>query len=341
MTTSSSQTSQKRRTRLFALLAGFVLLLGIAWAGVWLYLAGQLDRRVASAIDAAAGGGTRIECANREISGFPFRIGLRCDSVSVDAEANGIAASAGALRTAAQLYRPGHVVGEIDGPLVAVVPNMAPVEFGWDLAQASTSLWTEGLERVSVAVDNPRIRLVDAPPEDLPIARSQRLELHARRNGEALDFAFTDMGLVVVVPGLGPLAPFDLTGDMSVDGAARWLSEGIPGGDASTALRGEAGTLRSVRFVVHQNGALDLSGPFTVSEAGEISGDFRLGIENPQAIADVVGVLFPAARSIATTVAGTIGLAGRQENGRTVIDVQVRDGEMRLGFIPLGRLPRI
>jgi hypothetical protein len=40
-------------------------------------------------------------------------------------------------------------------------------------------------------------------------------------------------------------------------------------------------------------------------------------------------------------VAGAIGFTGRQENGRTVIDFQVRDGEARLGFIPLGRLPRI
>lgn len=341
MATSRSETGRRRRGRPFVWIFALVVVLGAIWTGVWFTLAGQLDRRVASALDAAAGGGTRIECPGREVFGYPFRIGLRCDSVAVDAPANGIAASAGALRTAAQIYRPNHVVGEIDGPLVAVVPNLSPMELDWDLAQASTSLWTSGLERLSLAVDAPRLRTVDAAPDAAPLARSQRLELHARRNGEALDLAFTDRELVIVFPGLPPLAPFDLAGDLTVNGAARWLAEGVPAGNASTALRGQAGTLRQVRFAVQANGAIELSGPFSVSDTGEVSGDFSVAVENPQAIAAVVGFLVPGAASIASTVAGAIGFAGREENGRTVLDIQVREGEARLGFIPLGRLPRI
>lgn len=327
--------------RVFAGVAILVVVLAAALTGVWYYLAGELDRRVASALDAAGGGGTAIACDGREVFGYPFRIGLSCDAVGVDAPANGIRLSAGSLRTAAQIYQPSHIVAELGGPLRATVPDLPPLEMNWALAQASTSLWTEGLERVSIAIDQAVLSLVGEAGALTPLARSVRLETHARQNGAALDFALSDAGVVATIPPIGDIPAFDLSADLTVDGAAGWLQDGVPGGQVGPALRGEAGMIRSLRLVSSVGASVDVSGPFRVSEAGEISGDFRLGVENPQAIATLVTVLVPGSGGVASAIAGGIGLVGRQENGQTVLDVAVRDGEARLGFIPLGRLPRI
>ncbi|WP_168990496.1 DUF2125 domain-containing protein [Aureimonas flava] len=327
--------------RVFAGVAIVVLVLAAALTGVWYYLAGELDRRVASFLDASAGGGTTIACDGREVFGYPFRIGLSCDTVGVDAPGNGIRLSAGTLRTAAQLYQPSHIVAELGGPLRADLPDLPPLEMGWDLAQASTSLWSEGMERVSIAVDGPVLSLVGDDGALAPLARSTRLETHARQNGAGLDFALSDAGVIAAVPGIGTLPSFDLSADLTVDGAAAWLRDGVPGGQVGPALRGEAGLIRTLRLASAAGASVDVSGPFRVSETGEISGDFRLGVQNPQAIAALVAALVPGSAGIASTIAGGIGLVGRQENGRTVLDVAVRDGEARLGFIPLGRLPRI
>lgn len=317
-----------------------ILLIGAATAG-WYYLAGALDRRIAGAIDAAAGGGTTIGCVDRTVFGFPFRLGLSCDAVSVDAPANGIRATAGSLKTAAQVYEPSHIVAELTGPLDVDAPDTPPLRVDWTLAQASTSLWTEGLERLALVLEAPVVSIRQAEGDPVPFARSDHLEVHARRNGAALDAALTDRGILMSVPGLPELPPFDLAADLTVDGAAGWLQSGIPGGRLDQALRGEAGTIRSLALSLPSGGAADISGPFRVNDTGEISGNFRLALENPQAIAGLVEVLVPGASGIATAIAGGIGFAGRQENGRTVIDIQVRDGRAQLGFIPLGRIPPI
>ncbi|KQQ79023.1 DUF2125 domain-containing protein [Aureimonas sp. Leaf324] len=327
--------------RVFAGVAILVVVLAAALTGAWYWLAGELDRHVASALDAAAGGGTTITCDNRGVFGYPFRIGLSCDSVGVDAPENGIRLSAGSLRTAAQVYQPSHIVAELAGPLRATVPDLPTMEMNWSLAQGSTSLWSEGMERVSIAVDQPVLSAVGEAGALTPLARSARLETHARQNGAGLDFALSDTGVVATIPPIGDIPAFDLAADLTVDGAADWLRDGVPGGRIGPALRGQAGLIRTLRLTSSVGATVDVSGPFRVSQTGEISGDFRLGLQNPQAIAQLVSVLVPGTAGIASTIAGGIGLVGRQENGQTVLDVAVRDGEARLGFIPLGRLPRI
>ncbi|WP_153003617.1 DUF2125 domain-containing protein [Aureimonas ureilytica] len=327
--------------RVFGWLLALVILLAAIGAGGWYWLAGELDRRIASALDAAAGQGAVVLCENRQVFGFPFRLGLSCDRISVDAQQNGVRLATGALRTAAQVYDPSHIVAELDGPALVDTPDLPPLHLNWTLAQASSTLWTEGLERFSLVMEAPVLSTRNGQEAGAPIASSQHLEAHARQNGAALDLAFTDKAIAATIPGIPPLPPFDLSADLSLDGAAGWLRSGVPAANVSEALRGQAGTIRLLELSLPGGGGAQLSGPFSVSPTGELSGDFRLALENPQAIAGLVGVLVPGTGGLATTIAGAVGFAGRQEGGKTVVDVQVRNGEARLGFIPLGRLPRI
>ncbi len=346
MARSSTPQQTPRRSaaaRAMRWLIALVVVLVLVAVGGWYWLAGELDRRVASALEAAGGGRATVLCENRQIFGFPFRLGLSCDTIAVEAPQNGVSASAGSLRTAAQIYDPRQIVAELAGPALVTAPDLPPLHLSWRLAQASTTLWTEGMERFSLVMEAPVVSMREGEAAGAPIARSERLEAHARQNGAALDFAFTDTAVAATLPGLPPLPPFDLTADLTLDGAAGWLRSGIPGANVSEALRGQAGTIRLLGLSLPGGGGggAQLSGPFRVSPTGEISGDFRLAVEDPQSIAGLVGVLVPGTGGLATTVAGALGFAGRQEDGKTVVDVQVREGEARLGFIPLGRLPRI
>ena len=344
MARSSIPEGRPRRSRAGAKLKTLlvlVIVLALAGAGAWYWLASELDRRIASALEAAGGGGAAILCENRQVFGFPFRLGLSCDRIAIDAPEDGLSVSAGSLRTASQIYDPGHIVAELAGPALVSAPDLPPLHLDWSLAQGSTTLWTQGLERASLVMDAPVVSLREGEGAGTPIARSNRLESHARRNGAALDYAFTDTAVAATLPNVPPLPPFDLAADLTLDGAGGWLQTGVPGANVSEALRGEAGTIRRLALTLPGGGGADLSGPFRVSESGEISGDFRLAVSDPQSIAGLVGVLVPGTGGLATTVVGALGFVGRQEGGKTVVDVQVREGEARLGFIPLGRLPRI
>lgn len=330
---------QRRKSGAMRAMVGVVvvaLLLAGGLTGAWFYLAGQLDRKIVEVVDSAAGGGTTIVCDGRRVFGYPFRMGLACDGVAVQAPASGIDASAGAFRAVAQIYDPNLIVSELTGPVRVAAPDLPPVQLAYALAQSSTHLSDGRLQRFSLAIDQPVLTLGDGGQ---PVANSARLELHARQNGEDLDLAFTDAGVTVTPPGLGALPPFDLGLDMAVVGGAEWLRGVLPGGRLQTALRGRSGQLRALRVNLDGGGAAEIAGPFSFSPEGLLSGDFRIALENPQAIAELVGRIVPAAGGVANAIAGGIGFAGRQENGRSVIDVQVRGGRAQLGFIPLGEIP--
>jgi hypothetical protein len=344
----NARTDERKRSgamRVFVWVGALVLILAVVGTAAWFYLARELDARVSSALDAAAGGGTTINCPNREVFGYPFRIGLHCDSIAVESASSGIKASAGALRTAAQIYDPTRIVGELDGPLLVDAPNLPPLEMTWELAQASTNLFTQGLMRMSLAVDQPAlaIRSADGGAAQAPLLTSQRLEIHLARNGETLLAALSDDGVAGQLPNGVALPSLNVLADVSVDSAGDWLVRGVPGGRLDEALRGRSGQLRNVSFAFADNvpGSVALSGPFQIAADGRISGDFRLAVADADRIAGAVNALVPGLGGVMQAVAGAITFAGRQENGTSVIDVQVRNGEMRLGFIPLGRLPPI
>ncbi len=333
--------SAKRRSAAPRVFAGVVLVALVLFAALtagWFYLARELDTRVQDAIEAAAGEGVTIACAEQDVFGYPFRLGLACDSVAIEAPESGIRATGGQLRTAAQIYDPRRIVMELGAPVAVDAPDLPPLELGWDLAQGSARFSGDGLEQMSIAIDAPWITLRD---EGTQIAEANRFEVHSRRNGADLDLALTDRGLTVAPPGLGALPTFDVSADMSVAGAAGWLADGLPGGRIETALRGSQGTLRQLRLAPAQGGAMEISGPFAFSPTGEVTGNFRIALEDPEAVASLVGQLVPGGGAIANTLVGGLGLVGRQEEGRTIVDVEVRDGRAQLGFIPLGRIPPI
>lgn len=337
----SSAGRRSGASRAFAWVVAIAVFLALALTAAWFYLARELDTRVQAAIEAAAGEGVVIGCAEQDVFGYPFRLGLSCDAVTIDAPASGVRASGGSLRTAAQLYDPRHIVMELAAPIAVDAPDLPPLTMLWDLAQGSARFSGDGLERLSIAIDAPVVALRQEAGDAIEWARAEHFEVHSRRVGDDLDLALTDRALQVTPPGLGALPPFDVALDLNVAGAADWLTQGLPGGRIETALRGRQGTLRQLRIALPTGGAAEVSGPVSFSPGGEVSGDFRLALEDPNAIAAFAGQLFPGLGAVANTVAGGLAFAGRQEDGRTVVDIEVREGRAQLGFIPLGRIPPI
>ena len=101
----------------------FMLLLFVLWFGGWFAFARYADGKVGDPIQMAGARGLEIGCANRAMEGFPFRIGVYCDSVDVERNREGLRIQTGALCTAAQLYAPGKMVAELEGPLTAQTPE--------------------------------------------------------------------------------------------------------------------------------------------------------------------------------------------------------------------------
>ncbi|KQT44402.1 hypothetical protein ASG43_13690 [Aureimonas sp. Leaf454] len=348
----ASTLNEHRRTRrAFLWIAIVAVLLFAALSAAWFVLAQRLETATSQWLTRSAQSGVLVSCDNQDVFGYPFRLGVRCDATGVDAGAAGTTLTAGALRTAGQIYDPTRFVAELDGPLVVDTAEAPPLDLRWRLAQASAHVWTTGLDRLSLLVEAPEIALAEPAAGRRPLARSDRLEAHVRRRGDALDIAVSDRGIVMLEPALAGLPTFDVSADASVEGAAGWLT-GQAGATLGEALAGRTGTIRSLKIALAPPGgtggasnavaapaSAEISGPFQVSADRRLSGSFEIALTDPGAIAALVGRLNPALAGTAGTVASAVGFAGRTEGGRTLIDVTVRDGQATLGFVPLGTIP--
>ena len=315
-----------------------VIVLAAGLTGAWYYLAGQLDMRVAQTIEAEKQHGVDIGCPGRTVFGYPFRLGLRCNALTIDALQDGFRASAGQLRSAAQIYRPNRVVAELDGPLIVDAQAVAPLDIRWKLLQASGTFWTQGLDHFALVADQPVIALAQPAGARQPVAKATHIETHARRRGADLDLAWLSRGGRVVAPGAPDLPPADTSADLTIAGAAGWLQGRVDAETPREALAGRKVTMRSVRIDMGDAGA-ELSGTLAFDTAGTATGDLELAVTDPRQVAKLIGEAAPQVRSVADTVAQAVNFIGRRQGGRTVISLNLTQGALSAGMIPLGRIP--
>lgn len=332
MTSSNTQPSSYRR-RLIALAIAIILAIA-AYTGLWFWLAAQMTDATARAMDDARTAGQELACDNPQARGYPFRLGLFCDAVAVRLPQEGVIAGAGALRSAAQVYAPGHIVAELDGPATLETPDIVPLQLDWEQLRASLRHDSGNPRQLSAESRGLTVALRQSAADTSPLATMQDGELHARLNGPALDLAATLNGVSLADPRYAAIAPAGLVADATLpDGAA--LVEGTaPNG---LTIRGQALNIRNLTLSLPaQNASISLSGNVTVDLRGLIDGSVDIRMTNPQAFAEAAAIAFPESQNdMAPLVAGLSALGG---SGATVT-LTIRGSRVFAGLVPLGELP--
>lgn len=346
MAPSSDSPSKARRALIGVVLVA--VLLAAALSGAWFYLAGRLDDEMTRAIEQAGGRGTQIYCPGREVFGYPFRLGFRCDAISVVRSGDRpFEMTGGSVRTAAQIYRPNHIVAEIDAPLRVATPEIPPLDIRWDLAQASATFWTEGLDRFSLVTEEPQVAVAAPSGGDAsaggggqPVMVAAHSEAHARRREGDLDIFTLMKGGKLTFAGAPDLPPLEASTDLTIAGAADWLSGAARGQTGRELFADRQVSLRSLLLEMDTANA-ELSGDFSFDDEGRVSGTFQLAIADPNKIAELVTAVAPNLRDIATAIASALPMAGRRSDGRTVIELKARNGVLAVGIFPIGKLPSL
>ncbi len=340
MAPSSDSPSKARRALIGVVMVAVLLAAGLS--GAWFYLAGRLDGELTRAIEQARGRGTEIICQNREVFGFPFRIGFHCDSVSVVRSGpRPFEATGGAVRTAAQIYRPNRIVAELDAPLRFASPETPPLDIRWNLAQASVTFWTEGLDRFSLVTEEPRVGIAEAGGASArSLVEAARSEAHARRRDGDLDIFTLMEGGKLTFAGAPDLPPLEASTDLTIAGAGDWLSGAARGLTGRELFAGRQVSLRSLLLEMDTANA-ELSGDFSYDDEGRVTGTFPQAIADPNKIAELVTAVAPNLRDIASAIASALPMAGRRSDGRTVIELKARNGVLAVGIFPIGKLPSL
>lgn len=336
-TAGHSRQKPYKRPRLFWFVAAIAMLAAL-WSGAWHLGARELDARFAAFSGELARRGGAVSCQNREVKGYPFRIGLFCDRFAY-ADPRGSSIDAGSLRTAAQLYAPGRIVGELDGP--AEITTAARRRFGltYESAQVSGRIGFGGPQAASLVLGRPV--LLDGGIEGAVAGNAEEAQLHLRRNPEdAADLDLALSGGAVDLSGID-LPTFSIAGDFLLIGLANAIG---PGFSLNDHLRqnGLGGEIRQLAVTPQAGGRIALSGPFQVNQNGVVDGDFTLSAEQFASLAGFLSGLFPENADEIRVAAGIFAGLAKPANGETAkaseLRVTVRQGRIQLGFLKLGEI---
>lgn len=330
----SSQSGTARKI----LWLGFAILLAIGlYTAGWFYAANRLKETVLRAITPTESASVSGECGDIAFRGYPFRIGLFCSRVNVDDKNNGVSASFGQLRSAAQVYNPGHIVWELDSPAEIRTAHGLSVSAEWQNLQSSLTTRLKGIDRTSLVIDGLKANAVSSVTGQTINFDATKTEVHLRQNGADLDGAITVTDSATVIKDWPQLLPrLSAIADVTLAGKA-----GMIDGSDGTGLYGASGELRRIVADIGEGRTMRISGPFSFDNEGYLSGQFKVEIEKLGAWSDNAKQAFPQLQSTIDTARKLLGaLAGGGD--RASVDLVVDRGRATIsGFIPLGKIPPI
>jgi hypothetical protein len=297
----------------FWLFAPFALLglLVAGWTATWFMIRNQTSRALDDFIGREAALGRQWTCGHRSVGGFPFRIEVGCESLSLQGSDSRL--MLGPVTVVAQVYQPRHFIADVAGPLRA---GTGPVGFDgtWRRLQVSIRTLPEGLQRASVAVDSPSLRLTGLGAGDLDLA-AQHLETHLRPDPtRAVPDGAYDWSLQaarLTVPGLDALVGGTEPADLAVELTATQARDvaGRPFADELERWRQAGGHIEIARLTLAKGARrLEGKGQFDLDDAHRPQGRAEL------AAAGIEGVLGAALR-VGTGATGALlgALTGRRQ----------------------------
>ena len=341
----------RRATRKIQWLGICVLALIAAYSALWWFLAGRLEQGAEAAIANARQNGVEIACEERDVRGYPFRLGVFCGETRA-ALPDGTRIEAGAFRSAAQIYRPGLVISELDAPVSVEGPG-GTLDAEWASARASTRLGTEQLQLGVLEASDLALALAPAGGDALR-AKADALVASIRPNGTALDAAVTLTNLDPEPVAGRDVPPVDLRLDASLTGAAEALAYG---GRPLETLRGREIDLRALGLDLGEGGAVTASGTLAVDEGGLASGEVDLAFTDLAATLDAIARLVPElapqieaagpllAQAGGGLVGNLLGGGGQDMPGSdpkmTRVTIKLDGGRAMVGLFPIGVVPRL
>ncbi|WP_136658392.1 DUF2125 domain-containing protein [Nitratireductor sp. XY-223] len=323
-------------SRRFLWLAIFIVAAIAAYTGLWYYLAGQLESRSQFLLSDLRNQNVTADCRDMDVRGYPFRLGLFCSSVHAQDNIADTIVTAGSFRSAAQVYKPNHIVSELDGPVTVEAAIGLLADLDWEILRSSTVFNLSGLDRASLETRDLRAT-VTLPGETDPVEVSAvSSEVHARQNSADLDAVLRLSDASLVYGGmLDGATSFDLQADVTL-GDRAWLLSG--GGASQQPWRNLSASLNNLNADLDNGAGLSIEGPFSINQDGYLSGKFNLEIRNMQAWQDFVGQVFP---QMSDDIANAAGIAASVNGGgaNLSLPINVDNGTVRIGFIQLGRIP--
>lgn len=312
-----------------------VLILGLAgaWIGGWFFVADQVEKVIEKTKIRLAERGQTVQCENRKITGFPFRISIFCDSLFYGSSVSGIKIRFANMRSATQFYQPGKAVVEFDQPASVFAPHAGSFNVEWSSMRASFNASLDGPERFSLHGKNLLVRQFSNNHQ----TKIKNFQIHGRKAaGNAVDYA---LSLENAKSPFQTWPAFNSSLNLHLENAYSDLLRQM---NILLLARknGLKGRIEKFDFQSLDGGRMTASGPAEVSRDGLLTGKFDVQLSDLEKLLDSLGRMFPDRQSDFTNASKVISLFGDGGSGTSVrMPLVVNRGKVRLGIVPLGNIP--
>lgn len=325
-------------TKILWLGFGIVLIVVAVFFG-WNWTADKLQTSLNEKLTEFSSNGKTVTCNNLDIEGFPFRLGVRCSHTAFDDSNRRFGLSAGAFRTAAQIYKPGKIIAELDGPML-LSNKSNQLEINWQNLKASANIDLTNVNRTSVEASNLRIDFKNTVFKNLGSLLADDLQIHLKQNENDLDVATSAERLTAQTKGdkvILPSSEFFIVAKL-LDGANALTHTRL---GESFDIRGSNINLEHFNFISENGAKVSADGPLNVSARGLLSGELNMTISKISEFLQIAQRNNPEFAKNIAQINTFLPMFQNGANGDIKIKLTLRDGFVQAGLFPLGFIPAI
>ncbi len=328
------------------LLLKIVIVLMVVWVGWWWTAATGLQSSISAWREARQAEGWQADVANTTRGGFPLRIATTLEDLALADPQTGMALRVPQITLSSAIYWPGYARVDVPGGPIVLSSPVDALTLGTDGATAALRLRPGTALQLEAMIARAQALTLDLPEGAL--ASLDTLEAEVQQGTDPSEYTIR-----LDTSGLAPGAllrdalglPTGLPGALEVFSALMTVQFDRPW-DRSAL---EISRPQPRAIVLHHAEALWadlnllLTADLTLDDQGVPSGTLKIAAANWQTMLDLAqssGALSAGQRPQIEN--GLKMLSGLSGTGDTLdLEITIRDGNMQMGFIPLGTAPRI
>jgi hypothetical protein len=334
-----------RKHRRIGLWAPFVLLLilALAWSGVWLWAKGEAQRRMDAGVEQLTAAGYRIAWQERSIGGYPFRMTLNLKGAQVR-EPSGWALTAPRVEAEAYVFSPTNWIIAAPQGLTFVRPLGGPVQVNGRMIRMSLSRLTQTPPSVSFqGLDLTFQPAQGAQPFALSAAQKVEFHLRAGPDDQGGVYARVDKGKARLSGLFARIAgdrPIDMSWNSTLSHMSAFRGEDWPSAVRNWVAAGGRMSVRDGGITAGEALIAATGGTLGVGRDGRLQGVLEVTLRQaPRALGAMgeTGVIPPERASAAAAVAAA--RQGTSDAARATLNFQA--GMTTLGPIAIGPAPKV
>lgn len=321
-----------------------ILLVGaLLWGGWWWIATGAMQKGLDAFWQSQRDSGLDVTVAQAARSGFPLRIGTTLRDITLSDPAAQTALKVPQISIASPVYWPGDVAVTLPAEPITFTAPQGPLTLMSGGMHADlhlhpgTSLALEAMRGKARAVT------LDAVEGRVLSVADISADVIQTTAPDTYDISFTATGFTpgslirqgLQIPNAWADSFAPILADMVVTFDRPWDRSAL----RTTRPQPRVITINQLTAKWDQLG-FEVSGQLSVDNSGVPTGDVRMQVRNWQRIFDMVVGSTDVPAQWTSTIESVLG-AMSNADGTLDLPVKIQNGQMRVGFFPLGPAPRI